>query len=259
VDYFKLHPEEKGTMLPQTGGVAMMGRRGALAARLLLLSLAGGLTGCALADRYSSHAVVYNLEAEQAQNQALLLNVVRAYLRRPMQFTSLESIVGNTTVNESASIFVPFTLFNANATTGTFGASVNHGPSYTVPVLDTQEFYQGVLNPVSGQLIDLYVQQGYSRDLIYNLFLQKIVVRRVDCFPYDHSRECELTFRNYVHDDLDLDLFQTLLGYLIRIGLTTELTPAPLKKGTASTDHPAKTKVNLAGILQAADWNSRAI
>ena len=52
------------------------------------------LTACAVVDQYSGRAVVYNLQAEQAQEQALLLNVVRASLRRPMQFTGLQSITG---------------------------------------------------------------------------------------------------------------------------------------------------------------------
>ena len=218
----------------------MMGRLGALAARLWLLALAGGLTSCALADQYSGHAVVFNLEAEQTQDQVLLLNIVRAYQRRPMQFTTLDNISGQTTVQGMAQATVP-------PWQGMFNAQVMSGPTYGVPVLDTQAFYRGILSPVPSQLIDLYVQQGYSRDLIYNLFLQKIVAHRMDCPIFVHTHDCEVTFRNYVGDDLDLDLFQTLLGYLIRLGITTELLPKAPKKGVQSADDQPDTRTRLAG------------
>ena len=41
------------------------------------------LAGCTVVDRFSGRAVEYNLQAEQAQEQALLLNIVRASMRRP--------------------------------------------------------------------------------------------------------------------------------------------------------------------------------
>jgi len=59
------------------------------------------LAACAVVDQYSGRAVVYNLQAEQAQEQALLLNVVRASLRRPMQFTGLQSITGTASASGS--------------------------------------------------------------------------------------------------------------------------------------------------------------
>jgi hypothetical protein len=152
----------------------------------------------------------------------------------------LDNITGTTTVQGTAQVTVP-------PWQGMFNGQVNSGPTYSIPVLDTQDFYEGILNPVPGQLIDLYVQQGYPRDLIYNLFLQKIVVRRTDCPSFIHTHGCELTFRNYVHEDLDLDLFQTLLGYLIRVGLTTEALPEPPKESVDSADHPTKTSIRLAG------------
>jgi len=58
----------------------------------IALLLAPGLLGCAIVDNYSGRAVDFNREAEQAQEEVLLLNIVRASLRRPMQFTSLSTV-----------------------------------------------------------------------------------------------------------------------------------------------------------------------
>ena len=66
---------------------------------LLLPLVALQLGGCAVVDQYSGRAVGFNLEAEQATQQALLLNIVRASHRRPMQFTSVQSITGIASAN----------------------------------------------------------------------------------------------------------------------------------------------------------------
>src|SRR5262249_7268122 len=84
------------------GGAAVKGRRGRIAGVAALL-LTPMLLGCAIIDSYSGRAVDYNREAEQAQEQVLLLNIVRASLRLPMQFTSLQSITGSANVNGSVS------------------------------------------------------------------------------------------------------------------------------------------------------------
>jgi hypothetical protein len=201
------------------------------------------LAACAVVDQYSGRAVVYNLQAEQAQEQALLLNVVRASLRRPMQFTGLQSITGtasasgsitggatNTVQNPLISLFhvnpANTSTLVASAVASTVGgtASVSGGPTFSVPVLDTQEFYQGFLNPISGQIFDLYLQFGYPRDVLFNLMIEKIIIKRLDgeCRPEVHTPECELTIRNYAPEDVSLRLFQSLIGYLIRLGLSTE-------------------------------------
>src|SRR5580704_2005506 len=111
------------------------------------------LAGCTVVDRFSGRAVEYNLQAEQAQEQALLLNIIRASMRRPMQFTSLQSITG--TASASANISGTYTaaqqlplvsVFNllpgnnnpvVNRITSESGgpsASMSGGPTFVVPV-----------------------------------------------------------------------------------------------------------------------------
>src|SRR5215813_615450 len=161
--------------------------------------LAQGLCACAVIDNYSGRAVDYNREAEQAQEQVLLLNIVRASLRRPMQFTSLQSITGS-----------------ANAT-ASGNASMGGSATFTVPVLDTQEFYQGLLAPVPLQVIDYYLQQGFPPQLLAALFVLKVEITRLD------DGSCRrFTFVNSVRDDLQFGQFDIFSDYLIGSGLTAE-------------------------------------
>ena len=167
--------------------------RGVAARACIAIAIGLVLAACAVVDQYSGRAVVYNLQAEQAQEQALLLNVVRASLRRPMQFTGLQSITGTASATGSltgggtssvqtpwAALFHPSTVASSSSViasvlgssvSGT--ASMSGGPTFSVPVLDTQEFYQGFLTPVSGQLLDLYLQYGYPRDVLFNVMVEK--------------------------------------------------------------------------------------
>lgn len=203
-------------------------------ASLILLASSSFLVGCAVVDQYSGRAVVYNQQAEEAQDQEVLLNIVRAYLRRPMQFTTVTSITGTATAGGGTQYSLPTNVPFRPATNGAniaqfppvptflFSGSVSGGPAFTVADLDTQEFYQGLLRPMPGQIWDLYIQNGYPKDLLFNLFVEKIVMRRQDCLRTSHEFGCEFTFDNYVPSELQLELFQALGDYLLTLGLTTE-------------------------------------
>jgi hypothetical protein len=223
--------------------------------------ICAALLGCAIVDQYSGRAIVYNLEAEQAQDQALLLNIVRAYLRRPMQFTTVSTITGIATASAGTQYTLPTNLpFRppVQGATGIaafpplpswqFSGSMSGGPAFTVPVLDTQEFYQGILKPIPGQIWDLYLQAGYPRALLFNLLVQKVVMRKESCDKTDHSRSCEFVFDNYVGDNIKIDLFQAVADYLIALGLTTQESKPP----TVPFTNPKNINVRYVGAPRSA-------
>ena len=171
---------------------------------------------------------MYNVEAEQAQEKALLLNIIRSSQRRPLQFTTVTSIVGSASLTGTGGYSGPVNARSRASggsgsypplTTWTAGGSLNGAETFTVPVLDTQEFYRGILKPIPSQYYDLLVQQRYPADLLFNLFIQKVVVR-VDegsCKREGiHTEECEHIFKNYVSLDKEIDQFQMFAHYLIR-------------------------------------------
>ena len=203
---------------------------------VVAIGLAQILAACAIIDNYSGRAVDFNREAEQAQEQVLLLNIIRASLRRPMQFTSLQSVTGSGSASGSVqgggaqTRQTPFiSLFgitpaNTNAAlsalaTGTVSgnAQLSGSATFTVPVLDTQEFYQGILTPIPLQAFDYYLHQGFPPQLLFDLFVQRIEITRLDdgtCRKY--------TFTNSVRNDLEFAQFQTFVDYLIGSGLSAE-------------------------------------
>ena len=110
-----------------------------------------------------------------------------------MQFTTVSSITGSAVVSGgtqySLTTNVPFRPTTQGATgiasfpalpTWQFSGSMSGGPVFTIPVLDTQEFYDGILKAIPGQLWDLYIQANYPADLLFNLFVMKAVMHRED-------------------------------------------------------------------------------
>ncbi len=212
--------------------------------RLLLagvLSIDVVLGGCAVIDTYSSRAIAYNLEAEQTQNQALLLNIVRSYLHRPMQFTAIQSILG---INGgTAGLNIDFPIGRNSSTGLTVGGatgSLTTSTNFTIPVLDTQEFYQGILTPIPPMLVDYYLHAAYPKDLTVNLIFEKIGVKVIDsrCRPSSHLSSCERTFHNNPEQPENIALFQALASYLLDLQLSTE----PIRQGAAASTSGAEAK-----------------
>jgi hypothetical protein len=185
--------------------------------------VAAALSGCSVVDDFSGRAVDFNLQAEQVQEQSLLLNIVRASLRRPMQFTGLQSITGTASISGGSTLSAPFGEAmhrpKGAVSPDVFGLSgtISGGPSFVVPVLDTQEFYEGILAPISLQVFDYYLQQGFPKEVLFDLFVSKVVVtQRAD------GNCVETPFNNSVNDDAEFDQFQAIVDMLFAAGLSTE-------------------------------------
>jgi hypothetical protein len=123
-------------------------------------------------------------------------------------FPSFVNPIGSNTNNAISRI-------NTGAATG--NVAMSGGATFTVPVLDTQEFYQGILTPVPLQVVDYYLQQGFPPELLFDLFVNKIEVIRLD------DGNCEkFTFQNSVRNPLQFGQFQAFIDYMIGSGLSAE-------------------------------------
>jgi len=179
------------------------------------------LSSCAIVDNFASRAVNFNLVAEQAQQEQVLLNIVRASLNRPMQFTTLSSITGTASESGSGTMSVPFGHHRPIAGVspdilGLTGA-ISGGPTFTVPVLDTQEFYQGELKPLSGQEYRFFLDEGITPSVLFYMFVDTIELTVAGSQPAQ-----SYTFHSYVLDDFDNNRYETVADYLLSLGLNIE-------------------------------------
>lgn len=195
-----------------------MGVRRTWSAFLAGGALALGLGGCTVVDEFSGRAVQYNLEAEQAQDQDLLLNIVRASERRPLEFTGVQSVSGTASASGSGTLTFPFghrPRPSPNSLALTEG--VSGGPTFAVAVLDTQDFFEGILAPIPLQSVDFYLKEGYPPPLVFDLFVGTVILSQT-AGKTTHRVE----IRNAVDTDPSALRFQLVASYLLNLGLATE-------------------------------------
>ncbi|HEY5072004.1 MAG TPA: hypothetical protein VII63_08235 [Caulobacteraceae bacterium] len=184
-----------------------------------------GLAGCAVQNQFSGSVAGYNTETERAQDIAVLLNALRASKRRPLTFFDITSVSGASPASGSIGLSLPLSQNGTTsrvATTVTPMVALSGGPTVTAAPVVTQEFYKGILAPLPKSTIDLFVQRGISRDLLYNLLFDRITISS------DASTGGAGAFHavvvNSPGDDLGSARFQRLVEILVDLGLTTRKT-----------------------------------
>jgi hypothetical protein len=176
-----------------------------------------GLSGCSYADYLAGHSTEYNVQAEIVKNQNLLNNIIRSAYRKPLQFTDLSSITGMVSMSGSAGFTVPF----GGPRTGfifTPNMSGSNTPTFTVSVLNTKEFYQGILHPIDAQIISFYLNERFPPLVLLTLLVSEI--------EFDDHIFRNDTGVHYVEDTKKLELyysdFRLKLRELIDSGLTVK-------------------------------------
>jgi hypothetical protein len=131
-------------------------------------------------ERIAITTTDYNKIFERTQNEMLLLNIVRASKRHPMYFTSFSMLRGNMSyLLGTGNLTVPFGRIGTGLN-GAYSiapnASLQMNPGFDLAVLDSQEFIAGLMTPVPIEIIDYYWQQGWPKQLLLHLFIERIEI-----------------------------------------------------------------------------------
>lgn len=197
-------------------------RLGVLACAVLSLSL----SACATMVDFSSWTVGYNNSVDKTRNQLMLLNIVRASENMPLLFTGIQVVRGNGQNSVGGSLGItqsttgnslngaPAGTSLTNALAPSVSLQVANGFNFDVVVLDSAEFLQGLLTPVSVLTFNHYTRQGIPEELLLHLLVEKITITK-------DGRSTE----TYHNDPLGRDYKQFLvaLASLMQYGLTTEV------------------------------------
>jgi len=160
------------------------------------------LTGsaCQYSPDISDRTMAYNHAVADTNNKLLLLNIVRASQRSPTYYSRLEGDTATASVTPNFSLALPLlkgsskeidsALGPAGATaTGlknvsTFGAitsalgfSASEGNVLNLQTLDDQKYQNGMMKPLTFEVMKTYFDEGYQRDLVMLLFVSKIGVQ----------------------------------------------------------------------------------
>jgi hypothetical protein len=167
------------------------------------LNVAGLLNGCTMMrDNMAKTTTDYNLVVEKAQNEMLLLNIVRASKRRPMYFTSLSSLRGKMTYSFGTGSTIPFGKIGIG-TNGSYSVtpSVTYStsPEFDLNVQNSKKFTRGIMTPVPMETIEYYWQQGWPKEMLALLFFSRMEEIDIETVLKNDpdSRDKGVDFRNF--------------------------------------------------------------
>ncbi|HUC18649.1 MAG TPA: hypothetical protein VMA37_13285 [Acetobacteraceae bacterium] len=217
-----------------------------LGAPLVLIALLG-LAGCVAVDNFGSRALAYNQQAEEIKESQLMLNVMRAAYREPLQFTDFTQVTGQTSASGTAAFTLPF-----NPSPPTFGHADTASPSatlsgsqaFTVANLDTKEFYEGILSPIPLTSIDYYMEQGFPKALLLTLLISRIDIATHGGLP-------QVFYNDYYRDNFRR--FEFVITALVDLGLSSEVAKNVANIGPPLTANEISSLRALAPLTEGAE------
>ena len=190
------------------------------------------LVGCAVTDHFDDRVARYDLAAAQSRDDMILTNIVRASHAEPLSFVQLGQLSGTT--QSTGNLGLPSVVlgshgglpglfsdyvFGALPTSGSGfsgnSANISGTTNFQATPAETKDFYRGLLQEVEPRTLELFIQQGIAREVLFYLFTDRIIEDRGGV---KHE------FRN---DPLDpnFPVFQGYVRKAMEYGLSSEPLP----------------------------------
>ena len=200
------------------------------------------LGGCLAFGNVDRRATEFDQGVGSFQNRAILLNLARASLREPMYFISVGPANAQATEDFRASVpsFEEGPKLTPALHAYTFspgGSTFLDNSTFTsaqMNVYSTHDFYQGFMQPLKLEEIDLLLRQGYPRELIFYLTIAKAKITPLggDFKPSGPP--------HYIYNDPDgdPDNYREFVGHIqlaMEAGLTTDVAPPEPKSDEADS------------------------
>ena len=147
----------------------------------LFALLVGGLSAGCTRVELETKAEAYNSAIAGSNNEAILLNAVRASQRAPMSFVSLGQVLSSPTfAGASVGTFNFDTLIRGGLTTYSLAPTANVGggfQSFTMNNLNMDDFMTRMRKPIKLKLIQYFEGLGWPEELMELLFIASVKVR----------------------------------------------------------------------------------
>ena len=119
----------------------------------------------------TDQTIAYNQAIADSTNEFFLLNVLRARDRFPLYYT--RSTGTNTSQSMGGGISTDVENWHLLPTIGTVGSA---GSTVTLANLDDQKFMRGVLTPVPLSTLGFYLDQGWPKEVLMEMFINSIEI-----------------------------------------------------------------------------------
>jgi hypothetical protein len=159
--------------------------------------VAGTLSACAAVD--STVAPRYDTVSRsiaQARNESILLNIVRASHDYPLSFSTISQVIPQMT--NATTVGLPSFLMGPNpkcipaptclavppspvrdvifGNTNNLTDTIAVQTQFNLSTQETKDFYNALLRPVDLYILNFFIRQGYSRELLFWLFMDSVEV-----------------------------------------------------------------------------------
>jgi hypothetical protein len=233
----------------QVRGHAVMIRTGGrLAAACGMLLLAG----CIATGNIDRRASTFDEQVADVSNQGLLRNLARASHEEPVYFLAMNQLssTGTTDFRVGAPEFILGPHLPAVDKIATFDLS---GSTYLdnstntqlqMSVLGSKDFYNGLLGTLDLRDVDLLLHQGYTRELIFYLVIEKAKITVITPPGAPASPIPPQVVYNDPTNPQSFALFQYYIKEAMEHGLTTETFEAPNDVASDTTAPGEAPKTN---------------
>jgi hypothetical protein len=151
---------------------------------IVLAAVALALGGCVASGSLAARGVSIDQGVGSLSNRAILLNLARASQAEPLYFVSIGNVQaqGTTDLRLSAPGFIygnhltPIQRQLNFGPTGTAYLDNTINTNFQLGVFNTQTFYEGMLQPLGLNDIDSLLHQGFPREMIFYLVIDKVKI-----------------------------------------------------------------------------------
>lgn len=171
-----------------------------LCLRGLVVTSALMVAGCAFVDgTLPPRAYDINQNTQNVRESGILLNIVRASRSEPLNFVALSRYTGTGSLSAGSSLSLS-DLFSFGGpgsftTRGSLSNNVNTntGTTFDVGMLENRDFYGGFLSPLDLEALNLLLNAGLSRELVFHSVMRG--------FRVSHENGAVYLFDNNPEDD----------------------------------------------------------
>ncbi|GEM_PF-4595145 len=125
-------------------------------------------------QRMAEQITELNQVQQRASAQILLLNVLRARVKEPLAYSRLDVLRGSNDLSGGIAFNLPFGPNNGGGRAAAPFVSADVGTSNDLAPQDDQDFYRGILTPVTPETWALYQDQNWPPDILFHLFVEDI-------------------------------------------------------------------------------------
>jgi hypothetical protein len=206
---------------------------------MALALLLPALSGCVALGSFQQRAQTFNRNVADTQNTGLLLNLARASRNEPLYFTSTSGVHGSGSEDLSLNL----------KGGGVVPLDGNTSSSFDTDVLGSKDFYSGMLTPLGPADVNLLFSQGYSREMVLYLVVDRLKVTDVSAMAPGQDDTAAPT-AIYFNDPRSptFAVFKSFVDQAMLHGLTTEVA-YPAAAAPAAPAAPAQVSKDAIGNL----------